>query len=1103
MLSSASEAPKVAPILTGSGLTSQSDQKPALPEFPEAELDWSLTCKDQNCYFYEDDGSIEGSPANTAQLTAVKLPSLNDPQQEISGSLIGRYGESGKDTDANGIRLVVTSHYGSIPLVNGGIFAAGNFNNNAGPGLPVESQNYTANNNTLVIDLTDRWSVVNVFESESETATIAAAIGDEFSSMNGNSLLIRNSCFGNSERGNLLGINTAFALGITNTDEYGQLEKGSMSHNLLVIDSSSILGLGVSENIRIGAVHLVNQNKYGDPLSDVDLDDNRVFIRSSTIDAHSLYAAMIESGPTENQTISSSNNQLVIDHSTITLRGYWDIATIQQGLPAVATSINASNASSNLLYINGVTLFSDYYDIPEDKQLPFVVSSVYEATTALNNTTVITGFLCHVTEEPVQPAPGEKQSFLISGAIATHVGHSDATSGNTAIGNRLYVVGNDQYNLEYNLVMIDSQMHSILSGADILVNESADIEGKASDNLAYIERTDFGKTTIYGGRALGYTNESGKEWQGSADVSNNRVFLQTTVAKDATVIGGHTVRGDSTGNSVMVDTANLTKALLIGGSAEERGTASQNTVTVSASTLGAGSSIYGGYVKTGDAGNTAENNTVILGADVTGTGGSVLQLDALYGGYAQTAVDGANVAYTGNTLYTATRLVTQELGGFQHYQFVATQEQLDAGALIEVTGSKAVVLQADGDQHSTVAIGGTDITFEVGSSYTLIDSAAGFEDLTGQKLTAGTDLSGIKTDMIVESLPSVIRIDKTTFTKDDYDLSIVDGTNGDQSLVIDIAGGGSTSSEINSETDALMESSLSTMTTHFAADDLFVDSVLRSRDGKRDGLFTAARGGKWSYDTRTRIENNIVSGLLGYGAKLSNDLTMGAFIEMGHGSYDTRTHISGSTKAGGGSHNYGGLGVFGDYAMPSFEGLHFTGYLKVGLLRNEFNSNIAGANVDYDRTGVYWGAHLGTHYDWDLTQSIRSRVFLSYFYDGQGDESFDIAGDGDVGGAHVSYDAIHAHRVQLGSMFEFAVSDTWRPYLGLTFEQILAAEAKGTATDAQGSFDLNSSDLEGSTGILSAGWTYQDGNFSTELGLNGYAGTRNGVSGQIQANWKF
>ena len=703
-----------------------------------------------------------------------------------------------------------------------------------------------------------------------------------------------------------------------------------------------------------------------------------------------------------------------------------------------------------------------------------------------------------VNGTPAQTDEGQLQSVLIAGASATTVGLSNATTANAANGNSLYVVGSTK---RVNMGL--ESMQSILSAADIVVTQSADLQGTVSGNKTYVQNADLGKTSIYGGRARGYTSGQGVVSQGTALVSNNEVLVQDITADEATLVGGFTVRGETSSNAVTVEGADITKALLVGGSAEERGTASQNTVTVSASTLGTGSSIYGGYVKTGDAGNTAENNTVILGADVTGTGGGVLQLDALYGGYAQTAVDGANVAYTGNTLYTATRLVTQELGGFQHYQFVATQEQLDAGALVEVTGTKAVVLQADGDQHSTVAIGGTDITFEVGSSYTLIDSAAGFEDLTGQKLTAGTDLSGIKTDMVVESLPSVIRIDKTTFTKDDYDLSIVDGTNGDQSLVIDIAGGGSTSSEINSETDALMESSLSTLTTHFAADDLFVDAVLRSRDGKRDGLFTAARGGKWSYDTRTRIENNIVSGLLGYGAKLSNDLTMGAFIEMGHGSYDTRTHVAGSTKAGGGSHNYGGLGVFGDYAMPSFEGLHFTGYLKVGLLRNEFNSNIAGANVDYDRTGVYWGAHLGTHYDWDLTQSIRSRVFLSYFYDGQGDESFDIAGEGDVGGAHVSYDAIHAHRVQLGSMFEFAVSDTWRPYLGLTFEQILSAEAKGTATDAQGSFDLNSSDLEGSTGILSAGWTYQDGNFSTELGLSGYAGTRNGVSGQIQANWKF
>lgn len=1065
---------------------------PALPTFPDGELDWS-SCTGADCFLYDATASDNVDPST------ITMPNNGGTPTQVSNSLVGRYDMTGRAANANGVKLVVKS----LDSVSGAVFATGNWSNNYGQGRPIEDENYTANNNTLVVELANRQGTAASIGPGGDWATFAAAVGDEFSAMDGNSLLIRNTALAQAANDKYLGITTAYALGITNVDAQQQLEKGSMSSNLLVLDNVSVTRdeSFTNTNIRLGAVHLLNSNRhYPETLSDVDMNDNRVFIRNSDITAYSIYASMAESigtVQTLNQTIDASGNQIVIDGSDIKLGGKWGEA-VSQGNPAIATTVKTTNATSNGLFLNNSTITLNYAGVADDSQKTTILSSVYGATAANNNTTVLTDVDILVNGTPAQTDEGQLQSVLIAGASATTVGLSNATTANAANGNSLYVVGSTK---RVNMGL--ESMQSILSAADIVVTQSADLQGTVSGNKTYVQNADLGKTSIYGGRARGYTSGQGVVSQGTALVSNNEVLVQDITADEATLVGGFTVRGDTSSNAVTVEGADITKALLVGGSAEERGTASQNTVTVSASTLGTGSSIYGGYVKTGDAGNTAENNTVILGADVTGTGGGVLQLDALYGGYAQTAVDGANVAYTGNTLYTATRLVTQELGGFQHYQFVATQEQLDAGALVEVTGSKAVVLQADGDQHSTVAIGGTDITFEVGSAYTLIDSAAGFEDLTGQKLTAGKDLSGIKTDMVVESLPSVIRIDRTTFTKDDYDLSIIDGANGDQSLVIDIAGGGSTSSEINSETDALMESSLSTLTTHFAADDLFVDAVLRSRDGKRDGLFTAARGGKWSYDTRTRIENNIVSGLLGYGAKLSNDLTMGAFIEMGHGSYDTRTHVASSTKAGGGSHNYGGLGVFGDYAMPSIEGLHFTGYLKVGLLRNEFNSNIAGANVDYDRTGVYWGAHLGTHYDWDLTQSIRSRVFLSYFYDGQGDESFDIAGEGDVGGAHVSYDAIHAHRVQLGSMFEFAVSDTWRPYLGLTFEQILSAEAKGTATDAQGSFDLNSSDLEGSTGILSAGWTYQDGNFSTELGLSGYAGTRNGVSGQIQANWKF
>lgn len=630
--------------------------------------------------------------------------------------------------------------------------------------------------------------------------------------------------------------------------------------------------------------------------------------------------------------------------------------------------------------------------------------------------------------------------------------------------------------------------------------------GEANFNTVTMSGSHLENAEVLGADIQTDVYKTDTEWErdikASATANENSVAIKESVFGTAFIAGASTEVETATvnKNSVLLDgvTINNGSASFIVGGNTNNGEASGNTVEIKNSKFANNVTIYGGK------GVTTTNNHVIIGENVTSLNGGRLFLQTLYGGwngqFSNIPVD------TGNKLTLASTVHTRDLAGFQHYEFLVSKELLENNtAMLQVAGNmwSPVQFKLSGENHTTIAIAGTDVSFKIGDSYTLIQSANGFTDENGTKITAGTELSGIKSDMTLTTYSSLVRTHTDTLLAEEYELVVSEDGESLSMKVVDEINNGPGVTEINPETDALMESSLSTMTTHFAADDLFVDAVLRSRDGKRDGLFTAARGGKWSFDTRTRIENNIVSGLLGYGAKLSNDLTMGAFIEMGHGSYDTRTHVAGSTKAGGGSHNYGGLGLFGDYAMPSIEGLHFTGYLKVGLLRNEFNSNIAGANVDYDRTGVYWGAHLGTHYDWDLTQSIRSRVFLSYFYDGQGDESFDIAGEGDVGGAHVSYDAIHAHRVQLGSMFEFAVSDTWRPYLGLTFEQILAAEAKGTATDAQGTMDLNSSDLEGSTGILSAGWTYQAGNFSTELGLNGYAGTRNGVSGQIQANWKF
>ena len=224
---------------------------------------------------------------------------------------------------------------------------------------------------------------------------------------------------------------------------------------------------------------------------------------------------------------------------------------------------------------------------------------------------------------------------------------------------------------------------------------------------------------------------------------------------------------------------------------------------------------------------------------------------------------------------------------------------------------------------------------------------------------------------------------------------------------------------------------------------------------------------------------------------------------MGHASYDTMAYAKIGDVLGHGRHNYAGIGLYADYGT-SVEGLKLTGYLKGGAFSNHLNTQLVGQKVKFDNTGAYWGVHLGTHYDFQLSK-LRSRTFVSYFYDGLQSSSYDVAGSEAIAGASFKFDSLTAHRVQIGSLFEYDHSATLRPYFGLTFEQVLSAEAKGTATDSKGSMTLRSSYLEGSTGIISAGWTYlnEAQTFEFEVGVNGYIGTRQGVSGQVQANWEF
>ena len=88
------------------------------------------------------------------------------------------------------------------------------------------------------------------------------------------------------------------------------------------------------------------------------------------------------------------------------------------------------------------------------------------------------------------------------------------------------------------------------------------------------------------------------------------------------------------------------------------------------------------------------------------------------------------------------------------------------------------------------------------------------------------------------------------------------------------------SDKVNDQTNALMQSSIAAAATMFAADELLIDTTMKSRQGVRQtGPFAAARVGRYDLDVRGDLETNVISGLLGYAVNLQGS-EIGAFVEM-------------------------------------------------------------------------------------------------------------------------------------------------------------------------------------------------------------------------------
>lgn len=184
---------------------------------------------------------------------------------------------------------------------------------------------------------------------------------------------------------------------------------------------------------------------------------------------------------------------------------------------------------------------------------------------------------------------------------------------------------------------------------------------------------------------------------------------------------------------------------------------------------------------------------------------------------------------------------------------------------------------------SSIALYGSGFDLEAGKTIQLIKSDKGIVK-DGKALDKGDSLDDLKGDLTVIDIKSLIRATETGFSKDQYDLSMKTEElliatlkekapaptpdpdpdpdpnpdpkpNPDPVPEPDRPSG----DKVNDQTNALMQSSIAAAATMFAADELLIDTTMKSRQGVRQtGPFAAARVGRYDLDVRGDLETNVI-----------------------------------------------------------------------------------------------------------------------------------------------------------------------------------------------------------------------------------------------------
>ena len=626
----------------------------------------------------------------------------------------------------------------------------------------------------------------------------------------------------------------------------------------------------------------------------------------------------------------------------------------------------------------------------------------------------------------------------------------------------------------------NSTVEGYVIGASTTVRGTSSATSRASGNTIVIENSEIG-SLVYGGYAV---NES----SGIAEASGNILTLKN-VNVPSFIIPGF-AQNNGSGKAV----------------------AEGNTVTLQGGTYSG--SIYGSYARAAGAAASAGGNTVILQGDDVFGGGSPsfsAQATVIWGSYAL----GGNKVYapsSPNTLnfIDAKGMTAANIRNFSILKYTLPN-MISQESVLTLTGG------ADNEKtdisNASVSVAVADVWGRDGGEFGFGgDKSPENDRIILLKNDNGLVSDGWKQDGEIIAREGVSLAFELAAATDDTSLylyrpeTFIDPSDPDHPHPNDTM--------VNPQTKALAEGWLAGLTLGIQAGNVAADqgigamryaAVRLDRDGWLP--FGVLEGGSLKYDSGSHIDLQSLSLLAGLGRGVSTDLGLlivGGFFEYGTGSYKTHNTFDTMPSVDGSGNAWymgGGLLASMDFKKTGDGHFYLEGSAHTGMLHNSFDGDALrdayGRSAEFDTDTPYYNLHAGLGYLWNITEDHSLDIYGKYYWTRVlgTDETLNT-------GDHVDFDDITSSRTRLGARYAYQATEHVSTYIGAAWEH----EFEGVSDSSVFGYDIDSPKIRGDSGRGEMGLRFtptDDLPLTVDIGVQGYAGKKEGVTGSLFVQYEF